>query len=254
MIQQTLSMVASTLEARRRRGYRGLALLSLSKSSYGPSDEIWWHLSCGEQPRLWSILLHTIEEVPGPPQGGVLEVGNRRAFVDTIVRQGAPRLKKLTILCLPRLVGLETLVLKASAAIAHELEAVISAANRASSPLLPALQRLRVPLQATQDDSKAFFRAMGRTAAFPGLQILEVYYTNMTTPESQTAAAKYSREALAGGALATLQRLELVLKIGSGDFIFLVQRIVASPCAATLGTCQSPLAGSRGARRSARSE
>lgn len=147
MIQQTLSMVASTLEARRRRGYRGLALLSLSKSSYGPSDEIWWHLSCGEQPRLWSILLHTIEEVPGPPQGGVLEVGNRRAFVDTIVRQGAPCLKKLTILsshalkCLPRLVGLETLVLKASAAIAHELEAVISAANRASSPLLPALQR-----------------------------------------------------------------------------------------------------------------
>lgn len=116
-VSQTVTHFASTLETRRAHGCAGLARLELRRSRLDSAAHWLLNGDLAARQRVWSVVLPTIEQLPD----NRLNVDGAQSFENTILRYGAPRLKRVRIStagavrCLPALVGLEELNLASRA-------------------------------------------------------------------------------------------------------------------------------------------
>ncbi len=216
--EDAMKLLAAALEARAAKGCAGLAELDLSIGFD------WLRAGSSEvQRRLWSVLLPTLQSLP--ETFGVRE--GHGPIMEVLLEQGAPCLRRLEVLNMPLVRGLahftrlEELHLRdISLEAVAALEEAIAEAGGAQR-FLPALQMMELTFYSAESE-KAFFAAMGRTAAFPQLQKLQIF------------GSSGAGEGLAAGAFARLERLKFYRILGDEGLAAMVEGLAASPCARTL--------------------
>lgn len=249
--------LADALEARRARGgCAGLASLRLAPEydwlRTGPVET---------RKRIWRVLLPTVERVGVGGMAGLERADDRskeEAIADAVIQHGAPRLEELAVhrafmaRCLHRLPGLRALSIGDGALQPTYPRLFAGAVAAAGGPrhFLPALRRLEAYMR-TDTHGKRLFGPLG-AGVFAGVASLRLTVGDphaAATPAPRRAASELGR-ALAAGAFATLERLELKLALATADaggdaadppavsvsaqLHDLLRGVVAGPCARTL--------------------
>lgn len=212
-------MLAAALEARQALGCAGLAWLATAPFDWlrnGPVET---------RRRIWRVLLPTLEEAPSPR----LEMAQREdAILHGVAEHGAPRLKRLEInkpvmvRCLPRMPALESLEVGHQAMQGIYLGLFKEAVAAAGGPerFLPALKKLAATVN-SHGGVEWLFRPLG-AGHFAGVKTLRLTFgdrpprfgimPSQPKPFPRHAGAELGR-ALAAGAFASLERLELGLRM-----------------------------------------